>query len=297
MSDFRPPRDFDRSGSGQSAASVAFEDVSHTCPSGPVAEIDHDYGPNVHLLDDVVGRTLLARFASSDVAQPELGQLIRTLYTTLASAAIRSVCETEVRRVSSRMAAVAPEGHYRARLLKQDVPITVAALIRAGIIPAQTVFDFLHQLYAPSQLRMDHIFANRATDAAGAVTGVAMAGHKLSESPPGSVCLIPDPMGATGHTILSTIQLYQSHWHREANRMCRFVCLHLMVTPEYLRAVMGCGAPVDVFALRLDRGLSAPDVLKSRPGSRWNEERGLTDRHYIVPGAGGVGELLNNTTS
>jgi uracil phosphoribosyltransferase len=27
---------------------------------------------------------------------------------------------------------------------------------------------------------------------------------------------------------------------------------------------------------------------------RWDEERGLDDHHYIVPGAGGVGEVLNN---
>jgi uracil phosphoribosyltransferase len=36
-------------------------------------------------------------------------------------------------------------------------------------------------------------------------------------------------------------------------------------------------------------------VLQCEPGERWDEERGLTDLGYIVPGAGGVGELLNNS--
>ena len=52
---------------------------------------------------------------------------------------------------------------------------------------------------------------------------------------------------------------------------------------------------VVVYALRLDRGLSPPAVLRTVPGERWDEERGLTDHHYIVPGAGGLGEIMNNS--
>jgi hypothetical protein len=50
-----------------------------------------------------------------------------------------------------------------------------------------------------------------------------------------------------------------------------------------------------VYALRLDRGLSSPDVLAAVPGERWDEERGLNDHHYIVPGGGGLGEVMNNS--
>jgi uracil phosphoribosyltransferase len=49
-----------------------------------------------------------------------------------------------------------------------------------------------------------------------------------------------------------------------------------------------------VYALRVDRGLSPPEVLATVPGTRWSEERGLDEHQYIVPGAGGVGEILNN---
>jgi uracil phosphoribosyltransferase len=35
-------------------------------------------------------------------------------------------------------------------------------------------------------------------------------------------------------------------------------------------------------------------VLRTEPGTHWDEERGLNDIQYIVPGAGGVGEILNN---
>jgi uracil phosphoribosyltransferase len=35
----------------------------------------------------------------------------------------------------------------------------------------------------------------------------------------------------------------------------------------------------------------------SQPSAAGREERGLNDRQYIVPGAGGVGEIMNNALS
>jgi len=35
--------------------------------------------------------------------------------------------------------------------------------------------------------------------------------------------------------------------------------------------------------------------LATIPGERWDEEKGLNERHYIVPGAGGLGEIINNS--
>jgi uracil phosphoribosyltransferase len=72
------------------------------------------------------------------------------------------------------------------------------------------------------------------------------------------------------------------------------VAVHLIVTPEYLRRITQEFPELHIFAVRLDRGLSAPSVLETIPGTHWDQERGLNDIQYIVPGAGGVGELLNN---
>ena len=51
---------------------------------------------------------------------------------------------------------------------------------------------------------------------------------------------------------------------------------------------------LEIYAYRLDRGLSAPAILRSEAGTHPADERGLNDHQYIVPGAGGVGEILNN---
>ena len=71
--------------------------------------------------------------------------------------------------------------------------------------------------------------------------------------------------------------------------------LPLIATPEFLKTVLGFDERIHVVAGRLDRGMSPQDVLESPLGTRWAEESGLDQDDYIVPGAGGVGELLNNS--
>ena len=103
--------------------------------------------------------------------------------------------------------------------------------------------------------------------------------------------LFPDPMGATGSSLAKAIELYKSQIPGTPRRI---VNVHLIVTPEYLRCMTREHPDVVIYAVRLDRGLSPPDVLATVPGTRWDEERGLDDHQYIVPGGGGFGELMNN---
>ena len=72
------------------------------------------------------------------------------------------------------------------------------------------------------------------------------------------------------------------------------VAMHLIVTPEYLKDVTTNCPELHVVALRLDRGLSPEHVLSEEPGRFWDLEKGLNHHQYIVPGAGGLGEILNN---
>jgi uracil phosphoribosyltransferase len=99
-------------------------------------------------------------------------------------------------------------------------------------------------------------------------------------------------MGATGSTVSKVLAHYQEAVHGTARKV---IALHLIITPEYVRHVRAHHPEVIVYALRLDRGLSAPDVLAAIPGARWDEEVGLNEHHYIVPGGGGLGEVMNNS--
>jgi uracil phosphoribosyltransferase len=69
----------------------------------------------------------------------------------------------------------------------------------------------------------------------------------------------------------------------------------MICTPEYLRAVLDFDEGLRIHAGRVDRGLSKEEVLACMPGERWDEECGLDETNYIVPGAGGMGEELNNS--
>lgn len=107
-----------------------------------------------------------------------------------------------------------------------------------------------------------------------------------------AIVLFPDPMDATGSTI---VQAYDHYKNEVGGKPLMMAALHLIITPEYLEKVTKACPDMHIFALRLDRGLSSQKILYEVPGKNWKEEKGLNNQQYIVPGAGGLGEILNNS--
>jgi uracil phosphoribosyltransferase len=254
-------------------------------------EIEHRYGPKVHLVDDPAGWTLLARFCAHDVQQPEVGRLLIMLYERLAHTVLSAELPRGRLDVPTRMVGSAPEAVIRSVGIARQTRVATVGIARAGTVPSQIVFDRLNELLEPACVRQDHLFMSRTTDAAGRVTGATWHDAKIGRDVGGRIVLFPDPMAATGASIISALDHYKT---RLEGRPERCIVIHLIVTPEYLRNLARTHPETEVYALRLDRGLSPSVVLDTVPGERWDEERGLDDHHYIVPGAGGVGEVLNN---
>ena len=254
-------------------------------------EIEHRYGPSVHLLDDPAGWTLLARFCARDTQQPEVGRLLHILYERLAHTVLSAELPRARLDVPTRMVTSSPEAVVRSVGIASQTRVVTVGIARAGTVPSQVVFDRLNELVDPECVRQDHLFMSRTTDAAGRVTGATWHDAKIGREVEGRIILFPDPMAATGASIISALDHYRT---RLEGRPLVCIAIHLIVTPEYLRNVQRAHPDTRVYALRVDRGLSPPDVLATVPGTRWDEERGLADHHYIVPGAGGVGEVLNN---
>jgi uracil phosphoribosyltransferase len=256
-----------------------------------IPEIEHRYGPNVVLLDDPVGWSVLARFCAVDTQQPVVTRLARDLFAAMA----RTVLAAELPRarldVPTRMVTSSAQAIVRTAGIATATRAVTVGIARAGTVPSQVVYELLNELLDPAGVRQDHLSMSRVTDASGRVTGTAWHDAKIGRDVGGRIVFLPDPMGATGSTIVSALDHYKS---RLDGVPARCVAIHLIVTPEYLRRVLGAHPDTRVYALRLDRGLSAPDVLQTAPGTRWDEERGLDDHQYIVPGAGGVGEIMNN---
>ena len=254
-------------------------------------QIEHRYGDNVHLLDDPLAWTLLARLCARETQQPEVGRLVRTLYEALARAVLAAELPRSRLDVATRMVTSSPQAVVRSTGVAPHTRVVSVGIARAGTVPSQVVYDLLNELLDPSCVRQDHLFMSRATDAEGHVTGATWHDAKIGRDVDGRLVLFPDPMAATGSSLVSALDHYKT---RLDGKPGRCVTMHLIVTPEYLRNVLRAHPDTLVYALRLDRGLSPDDVLATVPGTRWDEERGLDDHQYIVPGAGGVGEILNN---
>ena len=135
---------------------------------------------------------------------------------------------------------------------------------------------------------------NRAVDEQQRVTGAELFGQKIGGDIDGRVLLFPDPMGATGSSICRTIDTYLNAGLGVPSQI---IALHLMVTPEYVRFVQEKHPNLKVYAFRLDRGMSSEEALQTTPGTHAEQESGLNEVQYIIPGGGGFGELLNNAES
>ncbi len=255
-------------------------------------ELPHRYGERVHILDNVYLLSALARIGSPNIAHRDLMALLRHVYQTL----LMTACGRELPRVRvdepTRMAAAHPErGVYRGAVFDPDVNVVVVDIIRAGIVPSQICFELLTSVLSEKRVRLDHLNMARKSDDAGHVIGVDLSGSKIGGRIDNSVLLLPDPMGATGKTTVRALE----HYHASYGRPRRIVALPMIATPEYLRHVLEAYDNLVVYTARLDRGMSDADVLSTVPGTHWDRERGLDEKSYIVPGAGGMGEVINNS--
>lgn len=265
---------------------AAYAESRYRCP-----EIAHRYGPNVHLVDDPLAWTLLARLCARETSQPDVGRLVKTLYEMLARLVLAAEFPRTRVDVPTRMVASHPEAVYRGQAIAQATKAVTIGIARAGTMPSQIVYDLLNEVLDPALVRQDHLFMSRQLDENGTVIGAAWHDAKIGRDVEGRILVFPDPMAATGSSMISALEHYKT---RLDGKPARCIAVHLIVTPEYLRNVLAAHPDTIVYALRLDRGLSPKEVLATVPGTRWNEEKGLNEHQYIVPGAGGVGEILNN---
>lgn len=252
----------------------------------------HLYGPDVHLLDDPFLRTLLARIGSPTTGTQSVPALVRTAYVRLLHEVLAREFPQSAQRTATRMAAQEPRAFVQEHHLCRETRLVVCAVIRAGILPAQVRHEEAVQVLPPEHVRLDFLNLSRQVDEHDQVVGVRLDGSKIGGEVGDAVVLIPDPMGATGSTVARAVEVYRALTGAPPRVL---VALHLMVTPEAIRRITAMHPGVRIYAGRLDRGLSSERALAAPPGTYPDEERGLNDVQYIVPGAGGMGELLTNS--
>lgn len=256
-----------------------------------VEELEHAYGSNVHVLADPFLLTHLAFLCTKGTQQPAINGVIRDLYRYLIKAVLNGELPRVVRRFETRMIDATPLGVWTGEVIDPNQRAVSVNIMRAGTLPSQECYDFLNKTLNPALVRQDHVVMSRVTDEKERVTGSRFGDSKIGGDVQDAYVLFPDPMGATGSSLAEAIRYYKTKVEGTAKK---FITVNLIVTPEYLRRMRAEHPDVIVYAVRLDRGASPPDVLKEKPGVRWDEESGLTEKQYIVPGGGGFGEIMNN---
>ncbi len=255
-------------------------------------QIEHKYGRNIHILNDSYLTTILAQLGAPDTFQPKLNALITFAYRRLLEGIVNAEFDKKDFEVATRMTSHYPQQKFKGSLIDSTQKAICVNLARAGTVPSHVCYEHLNYLLDPEAVRQDHVFAARTTDAKDQVTGTHLGNAKIGGGIDDAIVLFPDPMGATGNTLVSALDYYKKTIPGQAKK---FIAMHLIITPEYLKRVTTAHPDLIVYAIRVDRGLSPQKALDSVPGQYWNEEKGLDQRQYIVPGAGGLGEVLNNS--
>ncbi len=255
-------------------------------------ELEHHYPKQVHIFNDKCLNTQLAYLCHPQTRQPLVNELVKFLYGSLINSVLAREFPTQKVRQPTRMTDKHPKQLLETEIMDQNQRVVVVNLARAGTLPSQICYDVLNYTLNPEMVRQDHITAARQVDESHRVTGTTFSGSKIGGDVDKAVVLFPDPMGATGGTIAAALNYYKNNIKGKAKK---YIGLHLIVTPEYLANVTNDHSDFVVYAARLDRGMSSPEVLKDIPGKNWTKEKGLDDTDYIVPGGGGFGELLNNS--
>ncbi len=254
-------------------------------------ELEHKYGPQVHLVGNPYLLSLLATLCSKETIQPQVNRLVAVLYTDLISMVVNHEFPRKSVAIPTRMIDHTPKGIYQGEVIDDEIRAISVNIARAGTLPSQVTFDLLNTILTPRLVRQDHIIMSRMLDNSEQVVGSNISGSKIGGDVDDAVVLFPDPMGATGGSLSMAIEMYKK---KVPGKMRKVICVHLIVTPEYLRRMTQDHPDAKIYSLRLDRGLSPPEVFDTIPGQLWDKERGLDDRQYIVPGGGGMGEVMNN---
>jgi uracil phosphoribosyltransferase len=256
-----------------------------------LSEMPHRYGPAVHLVGNPFLLSQLATLCAKGTVQPQINRLVALLYTDLIKTVINAEFPRKSVTIPTRMIDSTPQALYQGQVIDPHVRAVTVNIARAGTLPSQVAYDLLNVTLDPELVRQDHIIMSRMIDAKETVVGSNIGGAKIGGDIDDAFVLFPDPMGATGGSLCTAVSMYKE---KVPGKPRRILSLNLIVTPEFLRRISTEHPDVVVYALRLDRGLSPPEVFGTVPGELWEKERGLDDRQYIVPGGGGFGEIMNN---
>lgn len=231
----------------------------------------NDNRGHVHISKNALVRTWLTIFSAKGTRRSDLFRAQHHIYWDLFTWVMAAEFPREEISVITNMGAtlVEPEG------IRSRVPVTIVDTIRAGMRPALLCHEILLEsgVIDESLVHEHHVIASRMTDSEGRVIGVDVDFSKADEPvKPESILIIPDPMLATGKTLSAIIARYHNDYPGMINKV---IVVSMIAHQSGIDTILSHHPETHIFVGRIDPT--------------------LTEKGYIKPGAGGVGERMTGT--
>jgi hypothetical protein len=154
-----------------------------------LSELEHRYGPQIHLLADPFLLSLLAQLCAEATTQPVINELVTTLYSSLLKIVVNYQFPTLQAQIRTRMAAFHPEAVYRGPMINPRIPVVTVNLARAGTLPSHICYTALNYFMDPKTVRQDHISIGRTVNEKEEVIGSQVSAHKIGGNIDGAIVL------------------------------------------------------------------------------------------------------------
>jgi uracil phosphoribosyltransferase len=218
------------------------------------------------VVHDRCAQTELSRWRDKNTKPGDFRRLTRGLYRKLIQEVVSREFPTKQTSVTTPMSAYVDDAIATSAVIDPSTEVVILNLLRGGDIPSNICSEALDEYL--DQHRTDFLGISRVSNSDGHVQGAEVSYRKLGNLDD-KILLIPDCMGATGSTITQALKQYTEGG---LGRPKKILCLNLIITSFFAEKLSGLGLPLHIYTYSVDRR--------------------LTDKSYIVPGAGDVGERL-----
>src|SRR5437899_11802300 len=117
----------------------AYDRIPYRAP-----QMEHRYGPNVHIIADPLALTQLARLCAKGTYQPEINTLVAVLYRDLLRVIVNSELARRPTATAPRMSDSTPNAVFHGETVDPEVRAVTVTMARAGPRPPPITSSFLN---------------------------------------------------------------------------------------------------------------------------------------------------------
>src|SRR5438132_9497758 len=134
----------------------AYDRIPYRAP-----QMEHRYGPNVHVIADPLALTQLARLCAKGTYQPEINTLVAVLYRDLLRVIVNSEFPRRQTATATRMIDSTPNGVFHGETVDPEVRAVTVNIARAGTLTSQITYDYINTLLDPQEVGQAQYFVAR----------------------------------------------------------------------------------------------------------------------------------------